>query len=289
MSSSRDKPLVSVIVPTLNGTAAGLARCLQSVKDQTYQPIELIVVVHPRTKDNSEAVAREFTDKVYIQGPERSAQVNFGVAKATGKYVYKIDDDFTLAPTVVAECVAQAEAGADAVVVHNTPDAGVSWIARIRKFEVDMYKYDLTHSSARFVSKAAYEAVGGFNSAITAGEDYDFQNKLVRAGYKTAFVDAEAIHHGEPKKLWPHLKKFYLYGKNFNHYVQANKAEATSQLGFGRKVYFKHWRRFVSHPLMAIEFLGYNLMKYAFGGAGLIVGRLQGVHKQSGPGDSIRL
>jgi len=287
MSSKPGRPLVSVIVPTLNG-AHNLAACLRSIHDQTWEPIELVVVVNPRTTDDSEAIARAFTSHVYLKGPERSAQTNFGVAKATGTYVYKVDDDFILEPAVVAECVAKAEAGADAVVVHNTPDVRVSWIARIRKFEVDMYKYDLTHSSARFVRKDVYEAIGGFNSAITAGEDYDFQNKLNRGGYKTAFIDAEALHLGEPIRLWPHLRKYYLYGKNFNHYLVANTAEAPRQLNFGRSVYFKHWRRFLAHPITALEFTGYNLLKYGFGAAGLVVGRLQGVHKQDGPGRSIR-
>ncbi|HUD10930.1 MAG TPA: glycosyltransferase [Candidatus Saccharimonadia bacterium] len=277
------KPLVSVIVPTLNG-APDLEICLQSVKDQTYEPIEIIVVINPRTTDSSKVIAEKFTSHIFIQGPERSAQVNYGVAKATGEYVYKIDDDFQLAPEVVAECVDKAEHGADAVVAHNSPDTRVSWISRVRKFEVDMYKYDLTHSSARFVRKDVYEAIGGFNSTITAGEDYDFQNKLNRGGYKTAFIDAETIHLGEPAKLWPHLYKYYLYGKDFNNYLVYNRDAATKQLAFGRSVYLKHWRSFLRHPVTALEFAGYNLLKYAFGGVGLVVGKLQGIRNQK-PGE----
>ena len=268
-----DKPLVSVIVPTKN-SAQFLSACLESIQAQTYPAIELIVVDNHST-DATIQVARKFTNKIYIRGPERSAQVNYGVTQAKGEYVYKVDSDFTLDRHVIAQAVAKA-GGFDAVVVHNSPDTKVSWIARIRKFEVDMYKYDLTHSSARFVRKDVYEKIGGFNEGITAGEDYDFQNKLNRAGYKTGFIDAEAIHHGEPKKFWKHMKKYYEYGRDFVRYKNANPKESKEQLKFGRSIYFHHWRHFVEHPLRALGFLFYNLSKYAFGGAGYIEAKITG-------------
>ena len=265
-------PLVSVIVPTKNSTQF-LARCLASIKHQTYDNIELIVVDNHST-DKTCAVAKEYTPHVLTYGPERSAQVNYGVKKAKGEYVYKVDSDFILDPTVVEECVTEAQKGFDAVVVHNSPDVRISWIAKVRKFEVDMYKYDITHSSARFVRKDVYEAIGGFNPKITAGEDYDFQNKLNRGGYTTGFIDAEALHEGEPTSLWKHLKKYYDYGKDFRNYANENKEESKSQLGFFRGVYVKNWKKFIRQPFMGLAFICYNCAKYAFGGAGFIAGKL---------------
>lgn len=265
--------LVSVIVPTRN-SAAMLRDCLESIREQTYPHIELIVVDRDST-DETKAIAAEFTDSVYNYGPERSAQVNYGVTQAAGEYVYKVDSDFILEPTVVAECVARAAEGYPAVVVHNTPDTRVGWIAKVRKFEVDMYKYDLTHSSARFVRKDVYESIGGFNVSITAGEDYDFQNKLNRAGYLTGFVDAEALHLGEPRKFWPHMRKFYDYGRDFVNYKQHNQAESKQQLGFFRGVYWKHRRKFVRQPAMGAMLVAYLLCKYSAGGLGLATQKLR--------------
>ncbi len=265
------KPLVSVIVPTKNSSQT-LGACLESIKNQTYKNIELIVVDNFST-DDTQKIAKTYTNLVYSEGPERSAQVNFGVTKATGEYVYKIDSDFVLDPKVVEECVEEIQKGFDAIVVHNSPDVRVSWIARIRKFEVDMYKYDITHSSARFVKKEVYEKIGGFNSAITAGEDYDFQNKLNRGGFKTGFIEAEALHLGEPTHFWMHMHKYYLYGKDFVNYQQENKEESSKQLGFFRGVYIKNWKKFLLHPLKAIGFIIYNICKYSFGGLGYLTSR----------------
>lgn len=262
-------PLVSIIVPTRNSSRL-FRPCLESIQNQTYKNIELIVVDN-NSKDNTKEIAHEFTDRVFNQGPERSAQVNFGVEQAKGEYVYKVDSDFVLDPEVVAQCVSEATKGFDAVVVHNSPDVRVSWMARVRKFEVDMYKYDITHSSARFVRKDVYQKIGGFNSEITAGEDYDFQNKLNRGGYKTGFVDAEALHLGEPTEFWAHMKKYYVYGKDFVHYKQHNQEESKEQLSFGRSVYFRNWRSFVRHPFKAIGFGFYNVFKFGAGGLGYAV------------------
>lgn len=272
-------PLVSVIVPTLN-SAKTLERCLMSIRAQTYPAIELIVVDNFSTDDTMD-IAQRLADKVYQQGPERSAQVNYGVEQATGQYVYKVDSDFVLEPTVVEECVAKMAEGYDAVVVHNTPDATISYLARIRKFEVDMYKYDLGHSAARFLRKSTYLAIGGFNPAITAGEDYDFQNRLNRAGYKTGFIDAEALHLGEPRRLYPHLRKFYDYGRDFVHYAQENKQESGQQLGFFRPVYFRNWRRFLRHPLTGAAFVLYHCAKFGAGGLGLVMSKLSSANKRA--------
>jgi len=269
---SKAQPLVSVIIPTKN-SARTLDKCLKSIQDQTYPNIEIILVDN-NSIDNTKEIAKKYTNKVYNKGPERSAQTNYGVKKSSGEYVYKIDSDFILDPEVVSQCVQKANEGYDAVVVHNSPDINVSWIAKVRKFEVDMYKYDITHSSARFVKKEVYNNISGFNPNITAGEDYDFQNKLNRAGYKTGFIDAEALHLGEPTHLIPHLKKYFDYGKDFINYEKENKEESSKQLGVFRSVYFRNWKKFLKHPLMTIIFVYYTTLKYLFGGLGFLYAKI---------------
>jgi glycosyltransferase involved in cell wall biosynthesis len=262
------RPLVSVIVPTKN-SARFLDECLRSIRAQSYPDLE-VVVVDNHSSDSTREIASRYADKVLVHGPERSAQVNKGAREARGAYVYKVDSDFLLASTVVEECVELAAQGFDAVVVHNSPDVRAGWIARIRKFEVDMYKFDLAHSSARFVRKDVFERVGGFDETITAGEDYDFQNRLNAGGYRTGFAEAEALHLGEPARLLPHLRKYHRYGSQFASFTRRNP---TDQLRFVRRVYLRHWRSFVANPLRSSAFVLYNLCKYAAGAIGYMQGR----------------
>lgn len=266
-------PLVSVIVPTYQ-SAQFLGSCLNSIRAQTYSNIELLVVDNHST-DGTIEIAKKLADHVLTKGPERSAQRNYGAQEAKGEYVYMVDSDFTLDSQVVEQCVATIGSGLDAIVVHNTPDESVSWIARIRKFEVDMYKYDLTHSAARFFKRDVFSALGGYDETITAGEDYDIQNRLNRSGYKTGFVDAEALHLGEPTSFWRHMKKYYEYGKDFVHYQNKNSDESTQQLGFARSVYLRHWQKFVRTPLLGTGFIIYHVLKYMAGGSGYLVGKIR--------------
>ena len=264
------EPLVSVIVPTKN-SERHLERCLRSIVGQTHQNIELIVVDNGSV-DSTKGIASRFTPHVFDRGPERSAEVNFGAARATGTYLYKVDSDFVLEPDVIDQCIRAIEDGHDAVCVHNTPDVSVSWIARVRKFEVDMYKFDLTHSSARFIRRDVFEKIGGYDEAITVGEDYDFQNRLNRNGFSTTFVDAEALHLGEPTSLWRHLRKYFEYGRDFPRFRAANTVESKSQLRFIRPAYVRNWKRFARQPGLALAFVVYSLLKFGAGGLGYALG-----------------
>ena len=67
---------VSVIVTTKN-EAKNIGRCLQSIQNQTYKAIEIIVVDN-FSKDETKRIAKKFTKKVFDKGPERSAQRNLG-------------------------------------------------------------------------------------------------------------------------------------------------------------------------------------------------------------------
>jgi len=102
-----ENPLVSIIIPTKNSEAP-IERCLRSIKKQTYENIE-IVVVDNYSKDKTCGIAKKLGAKVYLSGPERSAQVNFGVKIARGKYVYAVGSDFLIERTVIEECLQKCE------------------------------------------------------------------------------------------------------------------------------------------------------------------------------------
>jgi glycosyltransferase involved in cell wall biosynthesis len=266
-------PLVSVIIPTKNSQKY-LEKCLKSVKNQTFQNFEIIVVDNFST-DKTEEIARKYTNNFFQKGPERSAQVNFGVLKAAGKYVYKVDSDFLLDSRVLEQAVNKIKNGFDAIMVHNSLDESVSFLAKIRNFEVSMYKYDKTHCSARFVKKEVYQKIGGFNSKITAGEDYDFQTKLDKNGFKIGFIEAEALHLDEPKnsQFFKLMKKYFNYGVDSNNYLKSNQDQINKQLF--RFIYFKHFKKMLRHPILTICFVFYMFNKFLFGGMGFLYGKIK--------------
>ena len=262
-------PLVSIIVPTRNSQAT-IERCLMSIRQQDYANLEIIVVDN-HSRDRTRELAEKYADKIFLKGPERGAQVNFGVEKAAGKYVYRVDSDFVLNSSVVSEAVAKSEQnGFDAIIVHNTSDPSISFWAKVRKMERDSYKNDELNVAARFWSKEAFLAVGGFDESLVAGDDYDLHNRLANRGFRFGRVKAEEVHIGEPKNLAEVFRKHYYYGKNIGFFVRKNQQRALAQLSPLR---FSIIRGFKSSgkPALIAGFFVYQFLRYAAVGLGIFV------------------
>ncbi len=91
-----DKPLVSVIIPTYN-RANLIGRAIQSVLDQTYQNIE-IIVVDDASNDNTEEIVTKSHSKdiVYLRHDctkGGGAARNTGIIASSGQYIAFLDDD----------------------------------------------------------------------------------------------------------------------------------------------------------------------------------------------------
>jgi hypothetical protein len=183
-----------------------------------------------------------------------------------------------LEENVVKQCIEEINKGFDAIVVHNSPDISVGWIARIRKFEVDMYKNDITYSAARFFKKKVFLALKGYNKALIAGEDYDIQNCLNNSNFKTGFIDAEAIHLGEPTSFWKHMLKYFNYGRDFVHYQRVSKDNSTNKLLPFRNVYFKNRKKFFNNPILGLQFIIYSIFKFISGGIGCLSAKISFIY-----------
>lgn len=97
-------PNVSIIVPVHN-TADFLVPCVESIKNQTLQNIEIILVENGST-DNSLDLCHELAIKdqrikvVHIEKADLSTARNEGVKIAGGEYIGFVDSDDTILPTM---------------------------------------------------------------------------------------------------------------------------------------------------------------------------------------------
>lgn len=92
-TANHDKPVISVIVPVFNGESY-LAEALQSILEQDYRPLQVLVVDDGST-DQSAALA-ETIPGVQVLRKEHSglaATLNRGVAQATGALLAFLDAD----------------------------------------------------------------------------------------------------------------------------------------------------------------------------------------------------
>jgi glycosyltransferase involved in cell wall biosynthesis len=182
-----------------------------------------VIVVDNYSTDRTVEIAKRYGARVYLRGPERSAQKNFGALKAKGEYVYFIDSDFVLHPKVVEECINLVKQGYDAVIVLNVSYPKPSLVARARFYERLSYYGSGIYEAARFIRRDLFLRVGGFDEKLYANEDYDLHQRLVKAGAKIARTrHSFEIHIGEPRSFREFIAKSLYYGANIKHYVKKN-------------------------------------------------------------------
>lgn len=263
------KPLVSVIIPAFNSSLT-IGATLESVKKQTYEHIE-IIVIDKGSIDKTQAIAKKFTKNVFTHGPERAAQVNFGVKQAKGTYIYRVDSDFILEPDVVDQCVEKCEKEQlDGIAVHNTSAEGLGFWAEVRKFERNTYRDDSLIVAVRFFTKIAWKAIGGFDETLYGPEDYDFHNRFVSAGFRWGRIEAIERHLGEPHTIEDIWKKHFFYGKEMVGYFRKHPSTALAQFNPIRLSFIRHLGMLLRHPVIFGGLVVMQVVKFTAGGLGFL-------------------
>jgi glycosyltransferase involved in cell wall biosynthesis len=270
--------LVSIIVPTFNSSAV-LDACLRSIKDQSYENIELIVVDN-NSVDNTKSIAYRYTKNVFNRGPERSAQRNFGVAQSAGACVAIIDSDMVLSRDVVKSCVEEIECQTDLQgIIIPEESFGEGWWAKCKILERSFYVGVDWMEAARFFRKQAYEKTGGYNESMVSGEDWDLSQRVGKIGRISNF-----IYHNEGKiSLLKTIKKKYYYAQKFAHYVGSNQGEEKlkKQTGIVSRyyLYFANPKKLFSNPLLGLSMIFMKTCEFGVGGLGYLIGKL-GAHEK---------
>jgi glycosyltransferase involved in cell wall biosynthesis len=189
--------LVSIVITTKN-EEKHIANCLQSITEQTY-PIKLIeiIVVDNQSSDRTKDIAREYTEKVFDKGPERSAQRNFGILSvAKGDYILFLDADMILSPCLTDRCVNELKTHDCLGLYIPEVILGRSYWCQARRFERSFYDGTVI-DVARFVRKDIFERVEGFDESMSGPEDWDFDKKLRSQG-KVGLLKSDPDGTGAP-------------------------------------------------------------------------------------------
>lgn len=280
-----DQALVSIVIPTFNSGGI-IGECLESIRAQTYRPIE-IIIVDSHSQDTTREVAKGFGATVLIFGPKQSApfekvfaapqQRNFGAVQAKGEYIYYLDSDMRLTPTVVQEalhCI-QKE-GADAVIIPEF-SYGTGFWAQCRILEKACYYHDPLVDAARFVKKEVWQKLGGLDATLGGGDDWDFQYRLNQAGFKTLRTKADVRHYEVNVSLGKQIKKKFVYGQTVDKYFIKHRQHPIfliKQYSLFRPAYFRNWRMLLRSPRCAAGMLLMKTLEYLAAFLGLLYARL---------------
>ena len=190
-SAKKDKPLVSVIIPTHN-RAKLLEEALASVYSQEGAGSEFemeIIVVDDASSDATPEIARRHPDIRYLRLDKNrgvSGARNAGIKASTGKYVAFLDDDDVWIPYKLSLLVP---------ILENNPHIAVAYSQIIIKcgnnieiqpdadapsgylFEALLMK-DFLGILNILVRRETFETAGYFDEGLTTFEDIDWMLRL---------------------------------------------------------------------------------------------------------------
>lgn len=268
------KPLISIIIPTYK-SAKSLKYVLESIKNQTYNNIEVIIIDRP-TGDDAEKLVKKFGYKYVALDCERTKAVNYGAKISSGDFIYYIGSDYVLEPNLIKEVVKRIlKEKADAAVIPNVIKPTGFW-SKVRQLEKETYIGDELIEAARFFSRKAFFDVGGYDEEMVAFEEHDLHNRLLEKGYKIVRINkVKEINIGEPNSLREYVRKYYYYGKTIGKYLKKYPKKATVQLSPVRPSYLRHWKKFLKYPILTVGFVIYQAVRYISAGLGYVSGRLK--------------
>ncbi len=175
-----EHPKISVVITTKN-EEKNIANCLESIQAQTWPNIEIIVVDNSST-DQTQSIAKQYTDKVYTKGPERSTQRNYGIIeKSTGLYVLFLDADMILTPYVIESSYYHIIKNQGIALYIKEVVLGKNYFSKARRFERGFYDATVV-DGARFFRKDTFIEIKGFDENLNGPEDWDLDKRLKQKG-----------------------------------------------------------------------------------------------------------
>lgn len=269
---------ISVIITTKN-EGRNIGRCLKAIQKQTYKNFEIIVVDN-NSSDDTQKIAGKYTKNVYSKGPERSSQRNFGAQKSHGKYLLFIDADMELSPNILAECMSHisSESNVGGIVIPEIA-IGKNYFEKVKAFERSIYNEsgDQFTDAARFFPKDVFEKVGGYDESITGPEDWDLPDSVRKKGYKILRISSTINHYEYIPSLFALFRKKYYYAKRAHRYLKKQNIQVVGPktVYFLRPVFYKHWRKYISHPFLFFGMIILLTGELISGGLGFIEGKIK--------------
>ena len=184
-SANKNLPLVSVVLPVYNGEKF-VAQAIESVLNQQYRPLQIIVVNDGSTDQSGDILGRYKDSVTYIEqensGPPSAR--NRALQEADGEYITFIDQDDIWHPDKLKIQLLEFEK-------HKDLHIAIGFSIKIPFYSFgdlnsrgvkNRAKFDLLLGSS-LVKRSAFEVVDNFNNELLVGDDTDWfirarENKL---------------------------------------------------------------------------------------------------------------
>lgn len=222
ITKNRNIVNISFIIPAHNEEKhlpKVLATINQLISDLVYE----IIVVDNGSTDSTVNIAQEFGAMVLQDSSKTIAGLrNLGAEYAMGKILVFLDADVIITPKWAKEIVNLTskldENNRIVTGSHCGISANPSWIEKYWFLPMTLEKSNYMNSGHLIIDRNVFHEIGGFNSDLITGEDWEF---CMRAKQKGIAIinnpELSVIHEGYPKTLrqfirrekWHGIQDFY--------------------------------------------------------------------------------
>lgn len=215
-------PRVSFIVPAYN-EARRVADILDSMDRQTYPSVELVFVDDGSTDRTLQRLVRVGSVRAVrtIRHPVArgvAAARNSGARAAEGDILVFMDADLTLPDDFAARILQHFAAGADYVLVGSRVADRSRAPSRYlqSEHELALAEPELQRSSQAFsVRRPVYQDVGPFREDLPRGDDSEFGERVMAAGFRRVEDLTIEVMHDRPRSWGGFLALQRRRGRNF--------------------------------------------------------------------------
>ncbi len=235
------RPLASIVIPNWNG-AHLLPTCLDSLRRQSCQDFEILVIDNASRDDSRELLARDYPEvRVLALDTNRgfAGGVNAGIRAARGAIIVLLNNDTEAEPTWLEELVRpiRTDRGVGMVAsklklfgerdkIHSAGDYyGVDGVLGNRGvWQVDRGQYDRADAKppvfgacagAAAYRRELFEAIGVFDEDLGSYcEDVDLNWRARLAGFDCAFAPRAIVYHKISATGGGPLSSYFV-GRNF--------------------------------------------------------------------------
>ena len=206
-----NKKLVSVIIPVYNEEKT-IAECLESLKNQSYKQME-IIVVDDGSSDSTRSIVEGFSNiKLLTRGHKGPGQArNLGAANAKGEILVFVDADMTFDKNFIKDLVKPIIDGktigtfSKNEMVKNKDNIWSNcWNVNKNLPKDRMIPKDYPNEAPVFraILKKEFERVDGFETSGQYTDDWSLWQKL---GKKSTAASGAVYYHSNPesfKEVW---------------------------------------------------------------------------------------
>ena len=242
--SDLSSPRASVILPNYN-RAHLLGAAVASVLNQTFDDFELLIIDDASTDDSRQIIAEFRDDRIralfHEQNQGGGGARNTGIFEAKGQYLAFLDSDDEWLPDKLAKQVTCLEERGDdygivfcgATCVRRTRDGETPFAEIKPEYEGDLSEAVFAglrgvHYIDSLVRTSLAQQVGGFDSTLRCGQDWDFIARVAQTTKATSVAQP--------------LVRFYFHEDD---HITGN---LRSLIVGTRRLIEKHHDRFLRHP-----------------------------------------